>query len=919
MKFKILAALFPALPLAPIHAENLLWSDNFDAPDFANFDTAETTGRFNGFLVGDLVPRSANQQHSISSGTLNLAGAPLVVGSGRLRFLAAPVGSPARSYDFAAGRAGAHILSGGGVRVEFDVYPTNTTSLNGISISTGFPSSHLVAEPTGSRATNANTDFAIQLGNSGRISIQRNGQLHTAYNNSVGAVVPRRVVVDYSFTSFEDGSPLSVSATVNGVSVVSNRTHTWSNNFGQFLIEIGESFTGTRIDNLKIYDKSPLRIETTLSGDALFKSDIATGTAIGTLGARLGGLPDQASYELVAGEGDADNGKFQITGNSLQAGGYSFIGANSAEGQVFSLRVRATSADGQTTGERVILLKVEKEDDSDGLPDAWEIRHAGNITSLSGNGVADFDGDGLTDLDEYQISLGIADAFFGIKLPDLNSALADTDGDGLNDREELEPGFRLAGNVRPPTNPTIADTDGDGLSDHAESATGVYVSPANTGTDPIYHDTDGDGLSDAFETAHVSEGYNPTRDDSDLDTDGDGLTTAMEISYGTSVLLEDTDGDGLRDDEEIYGSAGLRPPTNPTLADTDGDGLSDLVETNTGTYASASDTGTNPAKNDTDGDFIRDGVEIAAGSDPFSADSRPSVPPGVTMVRITSDASTGMSTEKTYTHLISPGVGATVNGVNFSSFRPTQPPANFSAMAYLPTGQSTDFSTGSNANSWLLTEGGVTGTGIEALLRGYLQSNAGGSAGSRQTYTLTGLTPGSYYDLRIYQRSGNPEFSASGRPVDLTFTNGSEVVTPYQGLGADRPDVMLSGGSVHQAYYLSYRYRAQGTSLTVDAVVPPGSIPGSGGYQLYALTNEVVDMTVLAITGVRKDAEGNVVIDFTGSSSTTYRVTRSPDLATPFGPLALPLTATTNSAGVGQAIVPASEASEDKEFYRIED
>ncbi len=44
--------------------------------------------------------------------------------------------------------------------------------------------------------------------------------------------------------------------------------------------------------------------------------------------------------------------------------------------------------------------------------------------------------------------------------------------------------------------------------------------------------------------------------------------------------------------------------------DTDGDRLPDAVETNTGTYVSAANTGTNPASNDTDNDGLKDGDEV---------------------------------------------------------------------------------------------------------------------------------------------------------------------------------------------------------------------------------------------------------------------------------------------------------------------
>src|SRR6185503_13553763 len=54
--------------------------------------------------------------------------------------------------------------------------------------------------------------------------------------------------------------------------------------------------------------------------------------------------------------------------------------------------------------------------------------------------------------------------------------------------------------------PAARDTDGDGISDVFETGTGVYVSPANTGTDPNKADTDGDKQSDGQE---LLAGTNP--------------------------------------------------------------------------------------------------------------------------------------------------------------------------------------------------------------------------------------------------------------------------------------------------------------------------------------------------------------------------------------------------------------------------
>jgi hypothetical protein len=60
--------------------------------------------------------------------------------------------------------------------------------------------------------------------------------------------------------------------------------------------------------------------------------------------------------------------------------------------------------------------------------------------------------------------------------------------------------------------------------------------------------------------------------------------------------------------------------------DNDADGLFDTVETGTGVFVSAQDTGTSPFNADTDGDGFLDGVEVAAGTDPTSAKSFPGAP-----------------------------------------------------------------------------------------------------------------------------------------------------------------------------------------------------------------------------------------------------------------------------------------------------
>ena len=134
------------------------------------------------------------------------------------------------------------------------------------------------------------------------------------------------------------------------------------------------------------------------------------------------------------------------------------------------------------------------------------------------------------------------------------------------------------------------------------------------GASPIdKEDGDKDGLPDFYEESLVDnlEDLNGS-----LDGPGPGSGTG------------DFDGDGLSDLEEYE-----EMKTNPTKKDTDGDGLNDDVETNTGEWVSASNTGTDPLDADSDDDNIVDGVENPdlpyneedpenqPGSDPNSSDT----------------------------------------------------------------------------------------------------------------------------------------------------------------------------------------------------------------------------------------------------------------------------------------------------------
>jgi alpha-tubulin suppressor-like RCC1 family protein len=120
-----------------------------------------------------------------------------------------------------------------------------------------------------------------------------------------------------------------------------------------------------------------------------------------------------------------------------------------------------------TNGAWIVDIGADEFVDTDGdlMADSWELE---NMATLNRDGAGDFDGDGLSDRDEY--------------LKGCHPAKRDTDEDGMPDDWELSQGFDPldAGNAR-------LDSDSDGLTDLEEF---------RAGTDPKDWDTDKDGLSD---------------------------------------------------------------------------------------------------------------------------------------------------------------------------------------------------------------------------------------------------------------------------------------------------------------------------------------------------------------------------------------------------------------------------------------
>lgn len=139
----------------------------------------------------------------------------------------------------------------------------------------------------------------------------------------------------------------------------------------------------------------------------------------------------------------------------------------------------------------------------------------------------------------------------------------------------------------------MEDSDNDELGDYFEK---LYNTDINN------EDSDGDGLKDGEEVfltvtdPSLKDTDGNGIDDGDEDSDEDGLTDKEEMYYGTNPILKDSEGDGLTDFEEvkIYG-------IDPLKDDTDDDGVDD--------YSEIFITKTNPKQNDSENKV---NVEVSA-------------------------------------------------------------------------------------------------------------------------------------------------------------------------------------------------------------------------------------------------------------------------------------------------------------------
>jgi hypothetical protein len=249
-------------------------------------------------------------------------------------------------------------------------------------------------------------------------------------------------------------------------------------------------------------------------------------------------------------------------------------------------------------------LKIDT--DGDGLPDYREVRGL-----LAESRTALFDDtapvDCPTPLESNVLPMRAdcrwrvtTDLAFGGYRTTSSPVFSDSDGDRVSDADEAS--YRHSTYGVTPTDPYKTDTDEDGLSDLAERSAQSHTlrygdrREVTFTTSAVHWDTDGDGLNDGLE---VLIGLHPTEADAEqyYDLDRDGLPEAVEDDGWTICLGGQRAALPHGGWACTEGGRTVVVTSTDTDSDTDDDGLSDYVEFK---------LGTDPSESDSDGDGLDD-------------------------------------------------------------------------------------------------------------------------------------------------------------------------------------------------------------------------------------------------------------------------------------------------------------------------
>jgi hypothetical protein len=311
-------------------AQTTIWSDNFNIPDTTSLDGSDQTGRHTGLLATNVVARSGGIELTITNDMLNL----LKAGNsndGRMRFAAAT--NTSGRWDWSSGAAGAAITASGGMQIDFDWTADENTSGDWISYNVGItPNSD-----TSLRVINAGTDYGILLQDDGGFQSFTNGTAVSSGGAGTFDVtsLSRHVTLDYAFTSWADGSPVTVTAYVNG-NLITSQTFKWNGNSGIQNMEISSYAAHSAIDNFSVQTFAPPPyITVSAASDA--PATVYAGRTVNFIGAVAGTLPITNQWMVDKGSGfvkvsaSATNATLTLAGAQVSdSGTYELFSSNAA-------------------------------------------------------------------------------------------------------------------------------------------------------------------------------------------------------------------------------------------------------------------------------------------------------------------------------------------------------------------------------------------------------------------------------------------------------------------------------------------------------------------------------------------------------------------------------------------------------------
>ena len=234
-----------------VSAQTVIWSDTFPGSSGSSLDSASTAGISgeDGGGTGALPKSAAVVQTLSGSGGVNLITTSTSGGSGWVRF--DTIGSPSTLYDWSTSPGATDITAAGGMSVSFNWTSADTTSGNWIFVEAGASSS---SQTTGGGSGSYTSPY-FNGGGSGILFKNNGGTGYTggtgsAPGFSVAGGASHTVTLDYSFTSWAVGAPVTVSAIVDG-NVAATDSYTWQNAYNYISIGTYQE-NGNVLSNLEI-------------------------------------------------------------------------------------------------------------------------------------------------------------------------------------------------------------------------------------------------------------------------------------------------------------------------------------------------------------------------------------------------------------------------------------------------------------------------------------------------------------------------------------------------------------------------------------------------------------------------------------------------------------------------------------------